>query len=428
MRVLVIGGSSAGGSLCETARRLDPTAEITLVSQEPWPMYSRCLLPRYINGEKTRGELAFRPSDWAERQRIRVILGKAASLSPTRRVVILESGQELGYDRLGLATGASATRPSIPGIESRGVFNLYTLASAEAIKAWLPETSKVMILGAGLIGMKAAAAFTWLNKQVVLVEQKRTVLPDTLDPRAAELMSRLFTNQGIQVLTDETICEVLAAEDGRILGARLASGGVVECDMLVCAVGTMPNKGLVEAAGGAIRQGVLVDEFMETSLPGVFAAGDVAEARMVNTGRILRTANWFNSKREGRLAAFNMLGERSPYVGRLRANAVELLGLAMVSVGEIESEDGEEQILDDPSGLRYKRLVLRNDRLVGFTLLGDVAQAGFLSGVVENFRNIRPIKDRMLEEGANSLPSLSFAGLFEKRQGGRAVVTSSLQL
>jgi nitrite reductase (NADH) large subunit len=407
MRIVVIGGSSAGGSLCETVRSLDASAEITLVSQEPWPMYSRCLIPKYINGERTRCELEFRPSNWAERLNVQVVVGRASHISPRDRIVELEFGERLSYDRLGIATGARAAMPPIPGVESRGVFDLYTLEVAESIKAWLPNGDTVVVLGAGLIGMKAAAAFTRMKKQVVLVEQKATVMPETLDGKAAEIISRLFTRRGVQVLTGQTICEVVADKGGRITSVRLDSGEIVECDMLVCAVGTTPNLELIRQAGGKTALGAIINQNMETSLPDIFAAGDVAEAPRLNTESVLKTANWFNSKREGRIAGYNMLGQRTPYPGRLRANAVELLGLPLVSVGEIDPEAGEEETWFEASGLSYRKLVFKDGRLVGFILLGEVAEAGVLTSLIQNARQIGPVRGRLLREGANCLPALS---------------------
>jgi nitrite reductase (NADH) large subunit len=414
MRIVIVGGSAAGGSLCETARALDPSAEITLVTQEPWPMYSRCLLPKYIGGEKTRPELEFRPSHWAAQLHVRVVVGQATRISAVDRVVEIESGEQLPYDRLGIATGACAYRPPIPGLGASDVFDLYTLDSAEALRAWLPQVKSAAILGAGLIGMKAAAALVRLGKQVILIEKKATVMPDTLDARAAERMGQLFAARGARVLTNETVAEVLLDKRHHMVGVRLASGDTVKCEMLVCAVGTHPNVELLREAGVKTAQGACVDEYLETSLPGVFAAGDVAEAPMLYGGRVLTTANWFNSKREGRIAAHNMLGERTRYRGRVRANAVELLGLPMVSVGQLQRENGEPHVLDDPSCARYRRLFFRDGRLVGFILQGDISEAGALTDLLQNGRQVSHLKDRLLREGAGCLPSTSLAGLWKR--------------
>ncbi len=422
MRILVIGGSAAGGSLCETARQLDPSAEITLVSQEPWPMYARCLLPKYVDGEKTQTELEFRPSQWAIDRNVRVIVDRAIRVSAADRVVQLESGEPLPYDRLGIATGASATRPPIPGLGAAGVFDLYTLDSAQAMKAWLPRVKRALVLGAGLIGMKAAAALVRLNKQVVIIEKMATVMPDTLDARAAERMRHLFAARGMRVLTNETVAEVLPDPRRHVRGVRLASGDTVECEMLVCAVGTHPNADLIREAGGKTALGACVNEHLETSLPGVYAAGDAAQAPMLHTERVLSTANWFNSKREGRIAAYNMLGERTPYPGRVRANAVELLGLTMISVGQIMPESGEHQVLDDPASAQYRHLIVQDDRLAGFVLLGNISEAGALTELLQSGRRISHVKDRLLLEGAGCLPSTRLATMWKRDSAIRQTI------
>jgi NAD(P)H-nitrite reductase large subunit len=319
----------------------------------------------------------------------------------------MQSGVRLQYDRLGIATGASAVRPAVPGIRAQGVFDLYTLTVAESTKAWLSGTRRVVILGAGLIGMKAAAALTHLGKQVILVEQKRTVMPDTLDLRAAALMAARFSELGVQVRTDETVCEVVTNGEGRIRSVRLASGESIECDMLLCAVGTRPNSGLIRQAGGKANPGVAVNQFLETSLPHVYAAGDVAQAPMIHSERVLPAANWYNAKREGRIAAYNMLGMRTEYAGRLRANAVELLGVPLVSVGEVHAGAGEELTFEDPTGPVYRRLLLRDGRLVGVILVGQIDEAGALTYLLQTARPISQVRDRLINGVAACLPALS---------------------
>jgi NAD(P)H-nitrite reductase large subunit len=315
MKTAVIGASAAGGSLCETVRTLDPRAEITLITEEPLPLYSRCLLPLYVNGERTGKDLQFRRTTWAEELRLRVVHGRAIHIDPQGRTVQVSDGETVGYNRLAVTTGASPCQPTIPGIDTGGVFALYTLPGARAIKRWLPEAQKVIVLGAGLIGVKAAVALSEVGKTVVVIEQRTTVLPDTIDATAALMVTRLLTSRGVEVLTQETVIEVIEGPDRSINGVRLASGQIKACDLLVLAVGTQPNVDMLCSAGAVVNRGVLIDEYLHTSLPDVYAAGDAAEAPRIGLGGMLPQANWFNAKREGRLAAFNMLGQDVPVSG-----------------------------------------------------------------------------------------------------------------
>jgi NAD(P)H-nitrite reductase large subunit len=424
MNAVIVGASAAGGSACETLRALDPSIRLTLVTDEALPLYSRCLLPLYLAGERSRSALAFRPADWAEALRLEVVCARASGLVPGQRRLALGAGATLGYDVLLIATGARPRTPPVPGLAARGVFTLYGLAQAEAIRQHLPRVARVVVLGAGLIGVKAAAALADLGQRVVLIEQRATVMPDTLDAHASGLVAGLLSSHGVQVRTSETLAEVLASPAGEVRGARLASGDTLDCDMVILAVGTCPNDQLLREAGAAAGQGVLVDERLATSLPGVFAAGDVAEAAGVVGGARLAQANWLNAKREGRLAAHSMLGQPAAYAGRLRANAVRLFGLPLVSAGLVADGAGEADTLA-PSAGSYRKLVYRDGRLQGLILVGEIAEAGALVALIHTAKNLRPVRKRLLTEGAGCLPALGPPVLAPRaRPGMREVITA----
>ncbi|OGN71753.1 MAG: hypothetical protein A2X25_02305 [Chloroflexi bacterium GWB2_49_20] len=413
MKIVVIGASAAGGSLCETARRLEPGAEITLISEESLPYYSRCLLPLFINGARSRTELQFRPSNWAEDLKLRVMVGKVASLSPREKKLLMSSGEIVEYDRLGVATGASPYLPSIPGISSRGVFTLYNLQVALSIKRWLPTAKHIIVLGAGLIGVKAAVSMCETGKTITLIEQRPTILPDTIDARAARIITSQLEGHGIQVLTGGTITEVRSGKDFKINSVLLASGEVLKCDMLVVAVGTRPNIDLFEKTGASIRKGVLIDKNMHTGLSGVFAAGDVAEVNRLDSKETLPVANWINSKREGRLAAYNMLGQSIPYRGRLRCNAVSIFGLPLVSVGRISAGKDDEDIMEDITTQTYRRFFFNDNRVVGMIMLGNTAEAGILTTLIWQSRDVASIRHRLLREGTGCL-QVDSVGMWQK--------------
>ncbi len=415
MKIVVIGASAAGGSLCETARRLDPGAEITLINEEPLPYYSRCLLPLFINGARSRKELQFRPSNWAEDFKLRVMVGKVTSLFPKDKKVLMSSGETVEYDRLGVATGASPHQPSIPGISNRGIYTLYNLQVAMSIKRWLPTAKHIIVLGAGLIGVKAAVAMCEIGKTITLIEQRSTILPDIIDARAARIITRQLEGHGIQVLTGGTITEVRSGQDLKINNMQLASGDVLKCDMLVVAVGTRPNIDLFEKTGAGIRKGVLIDTNMQTGLSGVYAAGDAAEVYRLDSRETVPQANWINSKREGRLAAYNMLGQSIPYRGRLRCNATSFFGLPLVSVGQISAGTGDEDVTEDIPAQIYRRFFFSDNRLVGMIMLGDTAEAGILTTLIWQSRDVASIRHRLLREGAGCL-QVNSVGMWQKIQ------------
>lgn len=414
MRTVVIGASAAGGSLCETIRSLDSSAEITLVTDEPLPLYSRCLLPMYVDGDRTVAQLSFRPKDWPERLRIDVANQRAVKVSPESKRVTLANGESLPYDVLGLATGASAVIPDLPGINCRGVFALYTMQSAEAVRAWLPKVKRVAILGAGFIGMKSAEALSRLGKEVTIIVRRTHVLPNHLDDDAAAIMTEVLSEHGVHVVTRQTITEVLSGKNGELRGLLMSTGETLECGMLICASGIRPNLDLLSGSGVNIVTGVKVNDYLESSVPGIFATGDVAEAREIGTETMLSFANWRNSVREGRIAAYNMLREKTAYPGRLRANATRLFGLPVVVVGRplVDAEDAE--VSSDSKQKTYQKFVFHNGQLTGMILLGDTAEAGAFTSLMQQPRDLTPIRSLLLEERAGCLPSITLASLVKR--------------
>lgn len=409
MRVVVIGASAAGGSLCETVRSLDPSAEIQIITDEALPLYSRCLLPMYVDGDKSREDLSFRPGDWRQQFRIEAVNQRAARVLTEAKQVELSNGERVPYDVLGLATGASAVIPELPGISCKGVFALYTLASADAIKTWLPRVRRVAVLGAGFIGMKSAEALRRLGKEVVIIVRRTHVLPNHLDDGAAAIVTRLLAEKGVQVVTRQVIEEVVSNDQNELVALRMSTGETIDCQMLICASGTHPNMDFLQGSGITIGQAVTVGEHLETSIPGIFAMGDVAEAAEISSPGRMAFANWRNAVREGRIAAYNMLGERTPYTGRLRANAARLFGLPVVVVGRPLADDGDSQILEKPDDLTYQKLVFHDGRLTGMIMVGDVAEAGALTSLMQLPRDLDSVRDRLLEERAGCLPDLTLA-------------------
>jgi NAD(P)H-nitrite reductase large subunit len=416
-RVVIIGASAAGASAAEAVRRLDQECRVTLVSDEPVPLYSRCLLSDYLLGQVSRGRLTFQPPDWPRGLNVEVIQEPAVELNLATGQVVTASGRRVPYDRLVVATGASPLLPPVYGLETDGVFTLYRLDQVDAALAALARARQVVVLGASKVGVKAAEAVAARGIAVTLVEQASHVLPGTLDSKSAAWVEELLTDRGVQVETDATVVE-LVPHDGQVAEVGLDSGQRLSCDLFLIAIGTRPNADLAREAGIQVRQGILVDAHMQTSAEGVYAAGDVAEAPVSPSerpGGVLSgstelaevlskgwVANWMNAVQQGRVAGRNLAGEKVLYAGSVRANAFRLVGLPIISVGEVDGAGGDcfASLAMTSRAQVYRRLVFRDGRLIGTIQVGgDVTDVGILSSLIKSGADVEGLQESLFADG-----------------------------
>jgi NAD(P)H-nitrite reductase large subunit len=423
-RAVIIGASAAGAAAAEAARRLDNECSITLISDEPVPLYSRCLLSDYFLGQVGGGRLTFQPKDWPRRLDLEVLQERATALDLAAGRVITQSDRQVAYDRLVLATGALPLMPAARGLEVDGVVPLYRLDQVTAALGALARSRRVVIQGAGKVGIKAAEAVAARQVPVTLVEQGPHVLPGMLDSAAAAWLEELLTGWGVQLVTRATVVEVVS-RNGRVAGVGLDSGQHVSCDLFLVAIGACPNATLAKTAGIEVREGIVVDESMQTSAEGVYAAGDVAEAPLSASERHgvgpsppkSVVGNWLNAVQQGRVAGRNLAGRRVAYSGSVRANAFRLAGLPVISVGEVEGAERQSWGQLDRGAQVYRRLVFRDGRLTGIIQVGgDVADVGILSTCIKSGTDVAGLQEPLFASGFS---------LFGWQQGRRLLAGQS---
>ncbi len=406
MRYLIIGASAAGSSAAETLRRYDTKAQITVVSDESLT-YSKPLLSYYLAGKLGEEQLCFRPRDFYERSGIEKIHGRAVGLQPEKSTVELSDGRKLQYDKLLLATGAAPRFPKVEGIERDGVFGLRKLQDAQGILARLPKAKRAVVLGGGLVGLKAAEALTKRGLSVTVLIDSPHVLSQMLDESAARIFERIFEQNGVVIRTRAKPVAVLGTKN-QIEGVQLASGEVFPCDVVVVGKGVDPSLELLEGTQIRREYGVLVDDYLCTSVENIYAAGDVAQARDVLRGEPWINALWPCAVEQGRIAALNMLGRNIAYRGSMRMNSVQFFdvpvisaGLAVLTPGPLGGRPGEhdETLESRPAPGIYRKIFLKDDTIVGFVLVGDVEAAGVLRILMERRVNIAPIKEELGELG-----------------------------
>ncbi len=402
-RYVVIGGSIAGLNCAESIRGIDPDGRITVVSAEPVSNYSRPLISYYLQGRTGIGRMSYKGADFYERNRIEVLHGTAAKkIDAARKQVELADGGVLDYDALCVCTGSSPFCPRFDGLESiRDRFFFTTLADALALEKRLKPSDRVLIIGAGFIGLKCAEGLAGRAAEITVCDLAPHVMSASLDADSAPLLERRLEQNGIRLLLGDT------AERFEAGCAHMKSGRRVEFDILVIAIGVRPDTALVKDAGGKIGKGILVDEAMRTSLPGVWAAGDCVECTDITTGSSGVLAVLPNAAMQGRCAGINMAGGSAAFDRGMRMNSVGFFGLHVMSAGSCGGE-----VYSEISGTDCKKFFVNDGFLTGFILVGDVRRAGIYTSLI---RERTPL-DSIDFEAVRKEPSLLPFGRGWRRQ------------
>ena len=382
MRYAIIGNGAAGNAAAAALREQDPTGEVLIFSEEPQPAYYRPLITNLI-AEDLDKDIYF-PAEPENQAATGPQLGqKIVALDAGLRCLTLQSGQTYVYDRLLLATGAAAILPDIPGFPGPGTFVLRTLADAQTLAAAAGRAKKALIIGAGRVGLKSALALRQRGLEVTIVEQGPGLAPMQFDREASDILVSALTGQGLRLLFGQTVSAVQRTGD-RISGAALADGRVLEAELVIAAVGVRPNVELARLAGLTVKQGIVVDRQLRTSAPEIYAAGDVAETTDLVTGHPLVSGLWTNAVEMGRLAGRNMTGAHLEFPGAWGVlNALEVAGIPTVAVGLTNPPPGGDYLIyRSVRGNNYRKLVCRDEILVGALLVGDLDGAGVYAGLI----------------------------------------------
>jgi NAD(P)H-nitrite reductase large subunit len=318
--------------------------------------------------------------------------------------VKLEDGPPVPYDRLLIATGASPRFPKADGIGKDGVFGLRKIADVEGILARLPDVKEAVVLGAGLVGLKAAAGLRQRGVQVKVLVESGQVLSQMLDAASSRFFRELFERHGIGIVTGAAPAAILG--NGRIEAVQTTAGDVFPCRLVVAGKGVDPNLNLVSGTPIKLEYGILVDRYLATSVENIYAAGDVAQAMDLVRGEPWINSLWPCAVEQARVAARNMMGERIPYKGSLRMNSVQFFGLPVISAGlavltpgPLGGRPGEHDgsIESHPSENVYRKVFLKDGTIVGFVLIGDIERAGLLKLLLEKRLDVSRIQDRLLD-------------------------------
>lgn len=394
MKYVLIGAGPAGVRAAESLRQQDPDGDITLISGEPGEPYARMAIPYILTGRIDEAGAAQRKSighfeglniRYLNRKALKVHAGEAGG------TVDLDDGSRLDYDRLLVATGSSPALPPIAGTDLPGVVTCWTLEDARVIAEKLKPGSRVVMLGAGFVAGVCMKSLVQSGVQLsVIAGRAGQILRSMMTPQGSALLQRWLENKGVEVITQGKVERIEA-------GPRLVMDNrTIDADLIILATGVRPNIGFLEGTGAEIDQGIVINEFMETTVPGIYSAGDVAQGRDFSTGEWVVHALQPTATEHGRIAALNMAGKRVPYRGSLSMNVLDTVGLISHTFGLWQGCEGGEIVEKvDEDNYLYTRLCFDGELLVGAITVGHTRHIGAIRGLIQGRRKLGKWKERL---------------------------------
>jgi NAD(P)H-nitrite reductase large subunit len=400
MNYVIIGNSVAAVGAIRGIRNIDPQGNIIVISRERHIAYGRPLISYLLGGLVTEKRMAYLPEDFYEKNRVNLLLGsEVVGLNTDKKQVKLAAGDSVPYDRLLVATGGDPFVPPIEGLQGKDkVFTFTTWDDANKLKGISHDINRVVVIGGGLIGLKAAEGLHLLGKQITIVELADRILSNAFDRPAGRIVAKKMKANGIDVITEDTVVRI-EGDEADIFGVTLKSGDFIPCDTVIVAIGVRPAAGFLQGSNVEVNRGVVVDDRMETRVPGIFAAGDVAEARDFFTGQKNPMPIWPDAYIQGDIAGTAMAGGEKSYQGGLAMNSLELFKVPTISMGisnPIEPKEYEILTFQDLENYQYRKIVLKGNLLVGAVLVGNVERAGIFAGLIRDKIDITPIRGSLL--------------------------------
>ena len=413
-KYLIVGGSAAGIGAVEAIREVDQTGSLTIISEEPCPQYSRPMISDLVSGKADFHKMKCRTDGFWKENNIEALTDKkATALNLTEKTVQLESGEKVAYEKLLLATGGKPFVPKMEGSDKDGVFTFTTFKDAQRLAAKIDSINakKAVVIGAGLIGISVTEALMKRGLKVTMVELQEKILSLLLDAKASDLVEGVVKKAGVDIVTGQSVQKILGkpGNEGIVGGVILTKGDQVPCDLVIVAIGVVPRIELVTGTAVKTNRGIVVDDMMQTNVPDVYASGDVAEAYdfILDQNRLLPL--WPLAVLEGQIAGYNMAGKKTRYMGGTNMSSLKYFGIPIVSIGLANpKEDPALEVLAQNDAERnvYKKLVLKNNVILGLTLVNCIEHAGVLFYLMKNTINVKKFKQKLLADdfGLATLP------------------------
>ena len=398
MKYIIVGASAAGLAAAQTIRQTDKNGEITVLTKENYYPYSRPSISYLLKGTVEEKRMFLKKPQFYADSKINVITGTQVTEINREKKTVKAGRKEYSYDKLCIATGS---KPFVPPVENadgcRNVFTFLDLASAKALKKAVNKNTKAVVIGAGLIGMKAAEGLSKICSSVDVAELSPRVLPSILDEKSAMFVKKYLEKHGISFHLQDTVVKA-NVKGGSVRSVLLKSGKTLDCDVLVIAVGVRPETALAEKAGLEVNRGIIVDQqTMQTSDKDIYAAGDCTVSVDMLDGSNKIIALWPNAVYQGMAAGSNMAGGDHRMGGAYSVNAIDFYGLRICTCGLINASGEQYSDKVKTSASAYKRLIFEGSRLVGFVLINSSENAGIYTDLIENRVDLNTLEGDIMD-------------------------------
>ncbi|MCB0012568.1 MAG: NAD(P)/FAD-dependent oxidoreductase [Anaerolineales bacterium] len=430
---VIIGNGAAGVSAAETIRGQDETGRITIISDEPYPLYSRPGIAYLILDQIDEKQIFSRKPAFYEQNRFELLYGRVSKIDPLAQRLVMSDGKLIPYDVLLLAVGAGPVPAPFPGADLEGVVSFDTLQDVHRVKKLARKARQAVVVGGGITAMELAEGFNHHRVRTHILQRGTRIWPRLFNQAESDIIEQQIRHEGIQVHYREEVAEAIGRR-GKVAAVRLKSGQEMKCQLIGVAIGVRPNLALVRELPIETDRGILVDEYMQTSCANIFAAGDVAQVYDRWTQAHHLDILWPSAISEGRQAGYNMVavargqGQPQMYQKGSPFNAAMLFGLHVTVIGRMgegEAEDntevgylsrGSSHVWTAPFSTQFRsaydrngpaslRLVISDSRIVGALLIGNQQLADTIRDLVEKEVNIKPIEEHLLS-GNYPLPEL----------------------
>ncbi len=399
MNHVIIGAGPAGVTAAEEIRKLDPSAEITLISHEPEAPYSRMAIPYLIKNQIEESGTRIRLSETHfEDLKITLKTGTVRSIDTSGKNLVFEDDEILNYDKLLIASGGTPLTPPIIGIDLPGVYPCWTLENARQIIKRAVSDAHIVLIGAGFISTTIVEALVERGGSLTIIEMEDRIIPRMMDIKGGDIIRKWCEAKGVTIKTSARVDEISQA--GEKLTISITDQETIEADLVISATGVSPNIGFIAGSGIKTDLGILVDEFLSSSDPDIYAAGDVAQAPDLLTDEKTVMAVQPVAAEHGRLAGINMVkGNTLAWHGSLNMNVLDMLGLVSCSFGLWDGiEGGDNAEYYKPEQNKYIKLQFDDDRLVGASSIGFTDHIGVFQGLIQGKVSLGEWKNKLVND------------------------------
>jgi nitrite reductase (NADH) large subunit len=393
-KYLIVGGGAAGTSAAETIREKDATGTVAIISDEVHPLYSRVMLskPNFFLGKIPFDQIWMKGADWYKTNKIIFLGGRTVTaLDAQKKIVTLDDGKRLGYEKLLIATGVR-TRPwNVPGADKKGIFSLRTLEDGQKIMEAIKTAKKAVTIGGGFIGFEMADLMHLAGLDTTMILREDYFWQPTLDEASGKMIENALIKNGIKVLKNAEVTEVVGNEN--VSGVILKDGAKLDCDIIIVGIGVVPpNLNFVKNAGIETKNAIIANEFLETNIADIWTAGDIAEYKDLLLEENVQLGNWVNAREQGRVAGLNMVASNSGNVGTKTSfkfvsfYTTQGVGISIAFVGDVRPLPDRTIILrGSPESGSYERILVdAKGELVGATMINRTGDMSTISKLIEN--------------------------------------------